>query len=223
MQDDGNLSSPKARGKRLRLLRRMSGLTLNQLADKYDIGISTIKYWECAKSEGLSAKGAKKILSAMLQEGINVSFMWLMYGVGLPPHFIDARFCNQELTNSLNNSSSLESEASITDEISLFCNKIPNSITLTIFDDSMEPLFTSGDGVGGKRLYGSDLTKAIGKNCIIETADNQIICRKIAQGNGAENFNLFSINPHTVANPPFLYDVKIVSAAPIVRIWKRFW
>ena len=78
-----------------------------------------------------------------------------------------------------------------------------------------------GDGVGGKRLYGEAIANAIGKNCIVVTLDNQILCRRVAQGNGTGNFNLYSINPNTLANPPHLYDVKLVSAAPITRVWKR--
>ena len=92
MLDESKKVSAKERGKRLRLIRKMSSLTLDELSSKYNLGISTIKYWECAKSQGLSSKGAKKIVTAMQNEGIQCSYMWLMYGVGLPPQFIDVRF-----------------------------------------------------------------------------------------------------------------------------------
>lgn len=226
MQSNDLLSSPKARGKRLRLLRKMSGLTLAQLAEKYALGVSTIKYWECAKNEGLSTKGAKKVIMAMQHEGIQCSFMWLIHGVGTPPQFVDVHYNNKSISNIIvpeDNAVVLDEEKSIADEISLFCDKVPDAITLSILDDGMEPLYSLGDSVGGKRLFGEDLAKAIGKDCIVETATKQLLCRKLGRGNELQCFNLYCINPHTIASPPHVYDVQILSAAPISRIWKRLW
>jgi len=211
----------KERGKRLRLVRKMSGLTLKELAEKYNLGVSTIKYWECATNQGLSSKGAKKIINAMQNQGIQCSYMWLMHGIGLPPQFLDIH--RHDSTNNPKSTDQVvyEEEKSIAHEISLFCESIIDAITLTIFDDGMEPIYAMGDGVGGKRLYGEDITKTIGKNCIVETADKQLLCRRVAQSSNAGNFNLYCINPHTLASPPHLYDVTLVSAAPISRVWRR--
>src|SRR3972149_10741670 len=221
MLDESKKVSAKERGKRLRLIRKMSSLTLDELSSKYNLGISTIKYWECAKSQGLSSKGAKKIVTAMQNEGIQCSYMGLMYGVGLPPQFIDVRFHKGFQNEDCIEQDAYDEEKSIEHEVKFFCEKIIDAVTLTVFDDGMEPFYSAGDGVGGKRLYGSDLTKTVGKNCIIETAERQLLCRRIAQGNGIDNFNLYCINPNTLANPPHLYDVKLLSAAPISRVWKR--
>lgn len=222
MLDERQQSSAKTRGKRLRLIRKMSGLTLNELAEKHNLGVSTIKYWECAKNQGLSPKGAKKIITAMQSQGVQCSYMWLMHGVGLPPQFIDLRSHNSTKQIPLCiDQATYEEEKSITNEISLFCEKVIGAITLTVFDDAMEPIYSVNDSIGGKRLYTQDLAKSIGKNCIIETADHQLLCRRIAQGTSSDSFNLYCINPHTTANPPHLYDVKLLSAAPISRIWKR--
>lgn len=224
MQINGE-STPKARGQRLRFLRKMSGLTLHKLAQKYGIGMSTIKYWECAVNEGLSVKGAKKIISAMQKEGIQCSFMWLMHGVGTLPHILDVR-CNNITPEMLANAtvdheSVLEEEMSIAHEIKLFCDKINHSITLAIFDDGMEPHYHKGDNVGGKKIYGEEISNAIGKHCIVETEDGQIFCRKIAPGSDIGMFNVYCINPHTSVSPPNLYDVRLQSVAPISRVWKK--
>lgn len=224
MSDEMQKSSSKERGKRLRLVRKMSGLTLDDLSAKHDLGVSTIKYWECAKNQGLSSKGAKKIIAAMQKEGVQCSYMWLMYGVGLPPHFINAYYNNNggSIQNFIGVSQhSYEEEKSIENEISIFCEKNRGAIAITVFDDGMEPFYSVGDGVGGKRLYGDDLAKSIGKNCIVETVDNQLLCRRVAQGNTADNFNLYCINPSTVAEPPHIYEIKLLSAAPISRVWRR--
>ncbi|EKE01787.1 MAG: hypothetical protein ACD_21C00052G0005 [uncultured bacterium] len=214
-------STSKARGKRLRLVRKMSGLTLKELATKYNLGVSTIKYWECATNQGLSSKGAKKIITAMQNQGIQCSYMWLMHGIGLPPQFIDMHCHDATKKMPYIDQVTYEEEKSIANEISLFCETIVDAITLTIFDDGMEPVYAIGDGIGGKRLYGEDLAKSIGKNCIIETANNQLLCRRVAQGSNTNKFNLYCINPYTAANPPHLYDVELTSAAPISRVWRR--
>lgn len=221
MLDERQQSSPKARGKRLRLLRKMSGLTLDVLAQKFHFGTSTIKYWECAKNRGLSSKGAKKIITAMQHHGIQCSYMWLMHGVGLPPQFFDVRFHDSSKAVTGIDQVAYDEEKSIAHEIALFCERIIDAITLTVFDDGMEPIYSAGDSIGGKRLYGDDLVKSIGKNCIIETVDRQLLCRRIAQGSEVDSFNLFCINPHALANPLHLYNVKLLSAAPISRVWRR--
>ncbi|MBU0744761.1 MAG: helix-turn-helix domain-containing protein [Gammaproteobacteria bacterium] len=221
MSDELQRSSAKERGKRLRLVRKMSGLTLDELSSKYSFGISTIKYWECAKNQGLSSKGAKKIISAMQDEGVQCSYMWLMHGIGLPPQFLDVHYNKGDKTNIGVDQANFEEEKSIEHEIKLFCEKIIDAIALTVFDDGMEPFYSVSDGVGGKRLYGNELTKAIGKNCIVETVDRQLLCRRVAEGNSPDNYNLYCINPGTVVSPPHLYDVKLLSAAPISRIWRR--
>lgn len=224
MLDEIQRSSFKERGRRLRILRKMSGLTLEELSSKYNFGVSTIKYWECAKNNGLSSKGAKKIILAMQREGIYCSYMWLIYGVGLPPQFLDVHYYRgAKVSNEIEEikQSAYEDEKSIEHEIAGFCKNIPNAIALTIFDDGMEPLYSIGDSIGGRRLYHDDLTKTVDKNCVVETADHQLLCRRVAQGGDPGNFNLYCINPSTLSNPPHLYEVKLLSAAPISRVWKR--
>jgi len=221
MNNTEQQSSAKLRGKRLRLIRKMSNLNLNDLANKYNFGISTIKYWECGKNQGLSAKGAKKIIKAMQSEGVQCSYAWLMDGIGLPPQFVDVCLSNKAKPSESFDLNIYEEEKSIDQEIALFCKSISDAITLNIFDDGMEPIYCYNDSIGGKRIYDQDLPSIINKDCIVETADNQILCRRIAQGNDKDSFNLYCINSSTKANPPNIYNVKLLSAAPISRIWKR--
>lgn len=221
MTDEIKKSSAKERGKRLRLIRKMSGLTLDDLSSKHSFGVSTIKYWECAKNQGLSSKGAKKIITAMQKESVQCSYMWLMHGIGLPPQFVDIHL-SQDVKGNINiEQSEYEEEKSIEHEIKVFCNNISNGIALTVFDDGMEPFYSVNDGVGGRRLDFNAFDKAIGRNCIIETFDNKILCRRVAEGNEVGKFNLYCINHKTIVTLPNLYDVKLLSIAPISRIWRR--
>jgi HTH-type transcriptional regulator, cell division transcriptional repressor len=219
-ETDPALSTPKARGQRLKTLRHMCGLTIHQLAAKYGIGASTIKYWESARSEGLSEKGATKIIKAMQEEGIYCTYMWLMHGVGIHPQIYDVRYgASKKQASAMN--SSLEEEIAISNEIALFLKEVPNAITLVVFDDAMEPIYSIGDTIGGGRLVGEDIAKAIGRDCIIETDKKEILCRRLSRGNSLDTYNLSSINPQTTCYPPNIYDVKVVSASPIIRVWKR--
>lgn len=217
--------SIQARGKRLRLLRKMTGLTLHEFAAKYQFSASTLKNWECAVNQGLSSKGASKLVIALQSSGINCSAIWLLHGLGLPPQFFDFQKPNQQMFASeilLGLEGEVyQSEHAIEQEMAFFCQLIDNAITLTIFDDGMEPLYMRGDSVGGQRFYGDELSKAINKHCVIETVDRQLLCRKVASGAELNRFNLYCINPVTLANPPNLYNIEICSAAPITRIWRR--
>ena len=221
MLDEIKKSSAKERGKRLRLIRKMSSLTLDDLSARYNFGVSTIKYWECAKNQGLSSKGAKKIISAMQKEGVQCSYMWLMHGVGLPPQFINL-CANRNLKDNIDvDQITYEEEKCIESEIKIFCENITNSIVLNVFDDGMEPFYFINDSVGGRRLHGDQLIKTIDKNCIVETSDNQILCRRVSKGNEKGTFNLYCVNHSTGVTPANLYDVKLLSAAPISRVWNR--
>lgn len=215
-----DLSTPEARGNRLRILRNMSGFTINELSEKYGIGTSTIKYWETAKQEGLSLKGAKKIISSLAKEGIYCSFSWLMYGVGIYPQYINSAFGEREEYKDLI-SMSKEDEIAIYKEIELFIKETSNSVTLTVYDNAMEPFFSFGDTVGGNRLFGKEMDFALGKNCIIETVEHQILCRKFEQGNEKNTYTLSALNSKTSASPPNIFDKEVISVAPISRIWLR--
>jgi hypothetical protein len=65
------------------------------------------------------------------------------------------------------------------------------------------------------------MVHAIGKDCIIETENGEILCRRIGNGNELSSYHLCALNNLTSVYPPNLYDVKIKSVAPISRVWKR--
>lgn len=215
-----DLSSVEERGNRLRILRNMTGLTINELSERYNIGTSTIKYWETAKQEGLSVKGAKKIIDSLVKEGIHCSFTWLMHGLGIGPQYIYSGFGeDKENLNLLQ--VALEDEQVIYKEVDLFLKESYNAITLVVYDNSMEPFYRFGDTVGGIRLYGENIDLALGKNCIVETEKHNVLCRRLEQGNGKNKYTLASVNSRTTATPPNLFDIEIKSVAPVSRCWLR--
>ena len=72
----------KERGRRLKLLRSMTGLPRKALEQKYHISASTIQSWEDAKAGGLTEKGAKRVIQVFHKEGIQCSLNWLLHGLG---------------------------------------------------------------------------------------------------------------------------------------------
>lgn len=202
--------------KRLKLLRKISGLTITQLSTKYTISESTIKYWESESGGKLSKKGAHKIIDAMRQEGIQCNLNWLLQGVGPYPQLLDIRHGTPLPLNS-----NISEEMEINREIDFFCQQNRNAITVALIDDSLEPLYLMHDTVGGILLVENAIKQVIGKICIVKTKDNQTLVKKVLPGSTQEVYNLFSINPHSSINPPILTDIEIISAAPISRIWKR--
>jgi len=203
--------------KRLKLLRKISGLTIHQLSTKYNLSESTIKYWESESGGKISEKGAHKIIEAMRKEGVQCSSHWLLQGIGAYPQLIDVR-----VGSTLPLNENISDEMQLNREIDFFCQQNQNVITITLTDDSLEPLFSNQDTVGGIRIFSDDIKKCIGKICIIETEDNQIVVKKILQGEKPDLYHLYSINPLSTINPPIITNATIKSAAPVTRVWKRY-
>lgn len=220
MDLETNLKSntPQVRGKRLRILRNMAGLTIHKLAEKYGIGSSTIKYWEAGRGEGLSVKGAEKIIATMRQEGVYCTFGWLVYGIDMCPQIIDMR---QSISVQQITTNTITEEEAIANEMNMFRDNTANAVTFVIADDGMETFYSVGDIVGGNRLTGLDINRALGKNCIIEIEGNKLLCRKLMHKWASDAFVLCPLNSQTTTSLANLYNVKIISAAPISRVWKH--
>ena len=211
------------RGKRLQLLRHMTGLTMAQFAKKYQIGASTIGQWENGRLNGLSEKGAKKISQLAEQDGIICRENWLLHGVGIPPWILSkdekiAQLQKELLQLDLQN---VDEKTLIQMEINRFRILLPNTITLQVQDDGMEPLYQKQDIVGGQSVYGSAIKAVLGKICIVQTTDNRLLLRKILPDEQhAGKFKLCCSNPNPSGIEPVLWQVEIASAAVVTRLWR---
>lgn len=217
-------SSPKARGKRLKLLRNMAGLKLKDLSLKYKISISSLKFWESGYRTGLTTKGAQKIIAAMRDNGVHCDIDWLMHGVGMQPQIVDVYYGETAPEDAyvVSGGERTHYEVLTTEEIEHFYQHHENAVVAPVLDDGMEPYYMKGDSVGGIRVVDVTAIEAeIGKNCIIETEDQQICCRRFVKNVNADTYNLYCINPLTTVVEPTLYNVKIKSVAPIIRLWKH--
>lgn len=213
-------STPEARGKRLKSLRMMAGLSRKALEDKYDVSASTMQSWEDAKAGGLTEKGAKRAIEVFRQEGIRCTVDWLLYGIGLPPQLSDKLFQQQvQIQESFEDRVEITEERAIVNELLAFRQHNPDAVEFIVPDDGMTPHYQKGDYVAGKRRYNETIENVIGMDCIIETKENEVILRRLKQGSQSGVYTLICLNPDSNVSEFALHDREILSAAPV--IWLR--
>lgn len=213
-------STPEARGKRLKSLRMMAGLSRKALEDKYDVSASTMQSWEDAKAGGLTEKGAKRAIEVFRQEGIRCTVDWLLYGIGLPPQLSDKLFQQQiQMQESFEDRVEITEERAIVNELLAFRQHNPDAVEFIVPDDGMQPLYQKGDYVAGKRRYNDAIDNVLGMDCIIETKENEVILRRLKQGSQPGVYTLICLNPDCTVAEFALHDREILSAAPV--IWVR--
>lgn len=210
-------SHKKARAKRVKSLRQLTQLSRRAFAERYGIPAPTLQNWEDAKGNGLSEKGARNIVQLLKDAGIYCSVDWLMYGNGTGPQLTGYRYEIKEPVP--NNAWAQKDSNCIEEELSLFRQHFPNSIELVVPDDSMEPRFTKGEWVAGVRHQSLELNNVNGKVCIVLTKDGQMALREVRNSDIPNRYTLACLNLRTNVTKPFVYDVELVYAAPV--IWSR--
>lgn len=208
------LNSP---GERLKRARILAGITTRrEFAQKHNISANTLQSWEQGKST-LTKKGAQRLVTALKQEGWLCSAEWLLQGSGLPPRSFERN--SQSTESVIHENLHWTEEERIYREIQFFKQNNPNSIVLTISDDSMEPFFANGDIIGGVQNFEKTIDDYLGTFCILELIHNQIVPRLLQAGSQPGVYTASCTNPKTKTAPLNIYDTKIISAAPIV--WHR--
>lgn len=213
--------SHEGKAKRLRILLDMAPYTLEAFCKKYHFSPTTMKYWTRAKGGGLTPKGAKRIVSVMREEGVESNENWLLAGRGSFPQYLDVRKGSEaDLSKILQQQEFYEK--TINEEMNHFCHAFDSAIVLQIIDDGMEPQYEVDDHVGGIRLYGKHIERFLNCNCIVETEDEKILCRRLTIGNEINSYNLVCTNGKTVVNTPIEYNIKLKSAALVSHYWKKY-
>ncbi len=204
------------RAVRLKCLREMTGLSRDMINSRYNIARGTLQNWESARFGGLTDKGAEASVKAMRAEGIDVTIEWLLHGLGQPPKF------SPKLSHALNYDKSITDQPGYekaTQELMSFKKGNSNAIDFIVADDSMEPKFYIGDIVAGNKHYLDAIESTIGQNCIVQTSIYGTLIRQIRQGDEPGKYHLFALNWQSEVTRPIMYNVEILSAAPI--IWTR--
>lgn len=209
-------------GERLRRARILAGLTTRrEFEKKYNISANTLQGWEQGKNP-LSEKGARRVVEAFKWEGLLCSVEWLMHGTGMPPRpydMLNAGLKEPMKRDDVIAEQNIREEEVIYKETQVFKEQNVNSIILSVADDAMMPYYHVGDHIGGVQVFDTEIKKFVGNFCIIELENNLIVPRLLQQGSREGLFNVCCTNPTTNASPLNFYDVKVISAAPI--LWHR--
>jgi transcriptional regulator with XRE-family HTH domain len=210
-----------ARGERLRRVRNLANLDRKDLCDGKELNIHTLKGWETGRYGGLSEKGARRVIQRVASEGVFLNLEWLMHNVGVGPTVVtDYHRIQQVPAEYAHQVQRFEEEdLLIIKELRLFRKHYKYTLDLIVADTSMAPLFQPGDYVAGVARTGKHIADAVGENCIVQTMRGEIFFRKVMKGATEGSYNLVAINPEANLEKPILYDMKIISCAPVV--WKR--
>ena len=214
--------SPKGRGSRLKILRQMAGLSTAALAKEIGFSRASISYWENATGNGLTHKGAEKVIKLLNDKypAINCNVAWLLLGLGDVPRWPIMKKRAEEnilLPKPLKLDTVIDTEKMFK-EIKFFTESFPNSVVHQINHHCMEPLYRMGDWVGG--CWEHLDTRLLGKSCIVEIDEEQEI-RIIKEGSSAEQFNLTHMSYSANTDDPFeVRDFSLKKAAPIIRVWR---
>ncbi len=209
-------------GERLKRARILAGVTTRrEFEKKHNISANTLQGWEQDKNP-LSKKGAQRVVEAFKWEGLLCSTEWLMNGTGMPPRPYHA--LNTGINKNIEKfpalaEQNIREEQVIYKESQLFKSQNVNSIVLPVIDDAMDPYFNAGDHIGGIQVFKKDIAKFVGETCIVELENNLIIPRLLQAATQPGLYNVCATNPKTKASPLNLYNVKVLSAAPI--LWHR--
>lgn len=203
--------------KRIKLAQSMTGYTTRKaFSSKFDISPSTLEAWERGKNP-LTLKGAQRIINALRSVGVYCSEEWLMEGKGFSPRPL--KELSEELNINSDSLSMLEKNLNIAKELSTFTTLNEGAMVTLVRDDAMLPFYENGDYVGGIKLKGAAIQKALNKRCIIELPNEKVTVRELREGADIFHYNLSTTNLKTKKMPMTQYNVEITSAAPI--IWHR--
>lgn len=208
-----------ARGQRVESLRNLLGLSRRSFSEKYGIPGSTMQNWEDAKSSGLSEKGALSLVQIFKKEGIHFTYEWLMEGVGTGPEIINRVYLEKRGIAAQHHASSEMDDAQIIEELGLFQQHHPDAIHLIVEDDGMLPRYIVGEWVAGRRYYQEAIDNLVGMDCIAQTIEGNVLLRNLRKSLLSQRYTLACSNNETSVIRPILYDVELISAAPV--IWTR--
>lgn len=193
---------------RVRFARNISGLSRKELEQKFDINHNTLQSWELGRTQ-LTNKSAGKLCSVLLNTGILCSPDWLIHGDGQIPTILGF---------GVDNATSSNDELAILREVEAFKTINPDPIITIAQDDSMHPLYNTGDYIGGNKKHGDQIQRCINTCCIVETFEGDTLIRKVHKTRSKDLYTLSVINPNS-SPPSVIPNIKLKYAAQIV--WHR--
>lgn len=202
---------------RIKTARSMAGYSERKaFCSRFGFPLATLEAWERGKNP-LTLKGAKRLADILREVGIYCSEEWLREGKGISPRPMEEFSAESE--GAPHPTSALSKNLRIAKEISTFVTLNENAIVTIIRDDAMLPFYAEGDYVGGIKLKGDSIKKAIHQKCIVELLNGKVLVRQVYEGQDPEHFMISAINLNTNVMPITEHNVEILSVSPV--IWHR--
>lgn len=202
-------------GKRIKAARSFAGISRKELESKYGISMHTLQSWELGRNP-LTEKAAAKLVEILHSTGISCTTQWLLEGIGKSPSMMSSEFVPFQVNNEFD--SLLSQETTLQNEIEYFKSNNPNAVVIMVTDDTMEPVYDSGDFVGGVQYRNAnDIEECIGHDCIVEIGEGTYFRRLMKRKDG---YALVCLNAQTQLEEPVVFTKKILAAAPV--IWHRW-
>ena len=211
---ENNIQSERA--KRVRSLRNLTGLARDAFQEKTSIPAASLQNWESSNSNGLTKKGALRMLEACEKLGIYCSLEWLMFGTGQGPGY--EKNLDLATQSEVNHDFSIKQTALIEKELATFQQHYPLALHMIATDDSMNPMIEANDWVAGNPFNHYQLEKALNNSCIIRLPNAKLVVRYLKKGSVAGRYHLICLN--ALSDSLNYYDVEIKQAAPILW-WRR--
>lgn len=211
----------KERGERLRYARTLANLKPATLEKDYGLSRHTLRAWEKGLNSGLTTQGAKRVVTILSDVGVQCTVGWLMTGKGEMPSQILAPQAivtqeNETLSSHyINIDTDNELELFYENCINQYCQ--PTSIE--IIDDGLEPYYHKGEIVAGIRFIDDRIQSITSSMCIVELETGEILTRFLKSGNKLGLYHLVTCNLNS--DEESIYDVKIASAAKIIRKYTK--
>ncbi|WP_186647352.1 helix-turn-helix domain-containing protein [Fluviispira vulneris] len=198
---------------RITLLRNLLKLSRADVERKYQLSQETLKAWEYGKNN-INNTNIDFLLNIYRNEGVLVTKEWLVKGTGISPtSSVTANKINSEEFNFL-----MDEPFQMEREIKFLLNLNPDYISFRVNNDSMTPKFQNDSIVIGKKRFASDITKTVGKDCIIKIKGKKdILLRRI--GLTEKNKYILSVlNPIDLVEDPIIIASELDFSAPVIFV-----
>lgn len=195
------ISSSIEKGARLKSLRLKLGHSIHEFSKLTKIPEPTLYSWEKGRSS-LSFKGAKKILKSVEPNNEKRLLFWLING-------------EEEILGNLNKN--ILEEILILQDVNYYLKSRNDCVVMIILDNLMFPFLSPGDYVGGIKKTGSDISKLVGKWCIVETKEGKLYARLLEKSSEPGLYNLKPLQPEYDIS----YNQELNFSASISWIRKR--
>jgi len=199
------LADKQERGRRIMYVRNVAACNTRQAFCQGALNVSpdTVRQWENGYMNGLTPKGAAKIVAHANELNVYCSVSWLMYGIGHPPTYKFENFTEPDET--------IFNE--ILDELMVFHQK-NNAVEAIIQDDCMSPQLNMGDFVGG--VVVENLRDAVDRDCIVIDTEGNRYVRILRYSDEPDKYNLAGLNSRSPEK--IIEKITIERAAPILWI-----